>query len=686
MRRVLAPFVLVGMFGSIGVFGSGCGNDTSDLSSECGPNAPCAEGYTCSAAGRCIEHAATGLADAGSTPGAGDASVVEFSDSGTLKPDTYDVAVTADSGGHVTTDPALSCSGNSCRGRVNADAELAVTATPEPGYRLIGWSGGAGCSGTANPLHITVTAELTCRATFVRFFTVAVSAVGAPAPVSVHVGTCQATSCSADEGAAATFTAPTVDGYRFAGWSGDPGCTGSADALRVVIAAATACQANYVVRDLAVSVTGTLVGGTGEINASSTSPGAMCNGARCSVTAGGAVTLTAPDLTPGARFLGWSGDSGCTGSGRAVTITNVRTAIGCTATYVARGTVGATVPAGEVGSAAVRASSGDPTAVCSVGSCTVDLGQTVVLAASDIAGYRFTGWSGSGCTGAASVLTVMATATPRTCQADYVAVVHVAAAVSGTSASVMVTSDSSGASCAGDRCSVDQGGMVMLTAPELEPSYRFVSWAGAADCVGTARELILEDVRVDTDCTAQYVRRRRIRASSSTGSPLQVTSDAQATLCSDGICTVDDGAEITIAAPAEVDGRLFTEWTGGGPCSGSANPLVFSAVNDEECIAVYKRYFEVAVQVGSFGESAPPPPNVTVNYGSCHAASCNVAERDQATLEAPPIIDTKYVLWSFASWTGDPACDRSQESTLTVTVTGPIRCTAHYEPGGEWRR
>src|SRR5262249_60946973 len=96
---------------------------------------------------------------------------------------TFQVTVAAGDGGLVTAQPAPTCSGGTCSGRVAEGTRLTLTATPSAGHRFAGWLGSADCSGkTDDPLTVTVGAELMCNATFVEVFTVAASANAPPPP------------------------------------------------------------------------------------------------------------------------------------------------------------------------------------------------------------------------------------------------------------------------------------------------------------------------------------------------------------------------------------------------------------------------------------------------------------------------------------------------------------------------
>src|SRR5262249_40464168 len=154
---------------------------------------------------------------------------------------------------------------------------------------------------------ITVADDVMCTATFVQVFTVSVAASGASAAATVTAGSCTAASCSADKGSQVVLTAPPVAGYRFAGWSGDAGCSGAGAPPARTVTAPLSCTASYVAR---FSVTGAVGGGlSGAVTATSPDGNSTCAGPTCAADAGKAVTLVAPTID-GYRLVGWSG-AGC---------------------------------------------------------------------------------------------------------------------------------------------------------------------------------------------------------------------------------------------------------------------------------------------------------------------------------------------------------------------------------------
>src|SRR5262249_37783136 len=147
-----------------------------------------------------------------------------------------------------------------------------------------------------------------------------------------------------------------------------------------------------------------------------TSPSGPCGAGSCAIDRGGSVTLTAPDLAPGFRFLGWGGDPPCAGTDRTLPLVDVESSVGCAASYVQRLGAPAEVPADLHAAAPPR--SAEPRGACAGPACTVARGGAVPLSAPAVAGYRFTGWTGADC-GSTPTIAVRPTAADIVCTARY---------------------------------------------------------------------------------------------------------------------------------------------------------------------------------------------------------------------------------------------------------------------------
>lgn len=181
----------------------------------------------------------------------------------------------------------------------------------------------------------------------------------------------------------------TTNGHTAVGmpaYIGGGGGSGTGDYAKVIVNAG-----RWLVPTLTVAKAGS---GSGTIT---TSPAGIDCGTSCShaFAYGTSVTLTATAAT-GSTFAGWSG-GGCSGTGTCVVTVNAdKTVI---ATFVALRTL-AVSKAGS-GSGGVSSS---PVGIDCGATCSAQFtdGTSVTLAATAAAGSVFTGWSGSGCSGAST--------------------------------------------------------------------------------------------------------------------------------------------------------------------------------------------------------------------------------------------------------------------------------------------
>lgn len=147
---------------------------------------------------------------------------------------TYSLIANASTGGSVS--PA---NGTYADGTV-----VALTATPEAGYKFSGWSGDL--SGTNNPADITMDADKSVTANFVPIptYTLTTSAINGSIALNPEGGTYY-------EGTVVTLTATPDAGYVFTGWSGD--LSGTTTPTTITMDAARNVTAIFDVQTVAVT-------------------------------------------------------------------------------------------------------------------------------------------------------------------------------------------------------------------------------------------------------------------------------------------------------------------------------------------------------------------------------------------------------------------------------------------------
>ncbi len=572
-------------------------------------------------------------------------------------------AVSAAGGGSVTSKPDLSCNDDGCKGEVDNHSTVTLTATADPGFGFVQWTGSPECQGkTQASITIEITQDLACNAVFAKQFTVSVSAAGASAPVGVATGKCDALSCVAAAGAMASFHAPIVPGYRFTGWSGDTLCTGTVNPLLIdSVASDIACVANYAARLTATGVVGGGLGGA--VEASSGDVNATCLGNSCTLDAGTTATLKAPTIA-GYALTSWSG-AGCLAanqSGSGITVTPSNANVTCTANYTPGLSVSGTV-VGATGT--VNATSTSTTATCSAGICSkVSPGDSVTLTAPTLLPtYRFTGWSGdAGCAGGTAQITLTNVTTSKSCAASYVQQFTIAslAGAGGT-----VSAKNGATACGGNSCTVDAGtGVALGAVADTANGYHFVTWSGAGCTPAASNPLTLANV--NATCTASFALDTfTIAATAGTNGSVSATRGDTNQQCAGNSCTVNYGVNVSLAA-APAANYHFNGWAGAGCAPTGSTPLSLKSLN-ATCAAAF------AINTFTASVSAAPAGSGTVGI-TCPGNACGAVPYGQLV----NVTAAANTGWSFAGWSAN--CGGGTASPNPVTITTNTACVATFRP------
>jgi YVTN family beta-propeller protein len=218
----------------------------------------------------------------------------------------------------------------SATGRYDAGTVVALTATPDPGFRFTSWSGACSGSGACS---VTMDAATSVTATFTAQYVLALTTIGSgsivaqPAPMAGKY----------DAGTVVTLTATPASGSQFSGWSG--ACSGSNATCSVAMDATKSVTATFIVPPpppAQFTLTLNTVG-NGTIAAQPAPLSEAANAVRRvqsapvvgKYNAGIIVTLT-PMPTAGSQFSGWSG--ACSGSNATCHVT-MNAARSVTATF-----------------------------------------------------------------------------------------------------------------------------------------------------------------------------------------------------------------------------------------------------------------------------------------------------------------------------------------------------------------
>ncbi|HEY6877946.1 MAG TPA: hypothetical protein VI299_07990, partial [Polyangiales bacterium] len=267
------------------------------------------------------------------------------------------------------------CSGAKCT--VDAGSTVTLTATAADGFRFVNWTG---CGNPLNPLLalnpvpvIGPADDTVCTANFqkITYPVSATGSVGGTVTASYKNAPCTGATCQVPHGESATLKATPDEGYEFGGWTGP--CSGATATVSNVRAAVT-CSALFNIKRFTV---------TGRSSTSAIPvPRGECGQAACTADWGQSVTLTAAPGGDSYRFDGWTCSNQPPTRSEVITVTNLRANQTCTANYTRRYLVIVKV-------APTRT---DGTAQCQ-GSCWVDPGASVTLAATPAKDMQLSGWA-----------------------------------------------------------------------------------------------------------------------------------------------------------------------------------------------------------------------------------------------------------------------------------------------------
>lgn len=567
----------------------------------------------------------------------------------------------------LSTDAFAVCEGSECE--IDRGGSAMLLASSARGYRLTGWSGAMCEQGTGPALQLVeIDSDVACVAEYRLGIAVMGAVVGAVGEVIASSSTpgavCMRGGCVIDAGGDATLTAPTIDGHRFMGWEGDPGCESAALSITFpAVAESRTCFARYAPRFEVSGFATPLEGGS--VRATADTPGARCSGAYCRVD-GGSVQLEAIP-NPGYRFAGFSGGPGCTGMETVLRVVEIAGNLRCQANFVGRVNLVARAQPESGGSVTIQPE-GD--AACLGGTCTIDRETRVNLTAMPSQGYTFIGWSGCA-EGAEPSVVLPPLLVDTACTANFTAARYrVSTAVTPPTGGRVVALGSPGAGCDDGGCTVSADGVVTLTAMAA-PGHRFVGWSGCA--TGTDPVLVRSALRSDELCRASFEPRVTVTtiAVPSAGGTTQASSGAATAICSPTSCEVSLGESVRIAA-TRAPGYRFVGWTG---CTISETPTlelpdVRSALRCQANFEAERSAVSAVVAIGSGSVTA------SVDGVACPMNQCQVAPGVRVTLSARP--DGGH---QFAGWRDCPVeAARDQPENSVISAVGGVTCRASFDP------
>jgi type IV secretory pathway protease TraF len=377
-----------------------------------------------------------------------------------------------------------------------------------------------------------------------------------------------------NNGSLVILTAPaTVAGKAFTGWTGS--VNSSSQTIWFTMNSDKSVTANYD----ALPATYTLfVDSSGASNvpiSSSTGHGGTTNYSR-TVTEGMAVALTAPLAMNGSIFTGWTGAVISAGQTITLSMTENKSVTAnktVTANYETAPT-GPTLSVSSSGASNVEITSLTGFEGTTNYTKTVNEGALVVLTApSSWAGATFTGWTGAVTSSNTTVSLIMdsnksVTATYQTPSSAYTLSV-----TSSGESNVFISSTTGFGGTTNYSRPVNNGSLVILTAPATVAGKAFTGWTGS---VTSSSQTIWFTMNADKSVTANYdtlpaTYALFVESSGASNVPISSTTGHGGT--TNYSRTVTEGMAVALTAPLAMNGSIFTGWTGAVTSAGQTITL-----------------------------------------------------------------------------------------------------------------
>ena len=466
-------------------------------------------------------------------------------------------------------------------------AEITLTAVPDSYSKFLSW--GVDCTGTGNPITITLNTTKNCTAEFEKLPTYELTVTKIGSGQGVLTREPEGLNCGSNcerypQGTIVTLTATPEIGSTLTTWSGH--CTGNESPLAITIGAtAQVCTATF--DKLPVYTLTVQNAGNGTVI--SEPEGIQC-GELCSTSyyGGTAVTLTATP-SAGAKFTAWTGcENTPTDDPTKITVAMVA-AQNCIANFEALPPSPLTVTKIGTGTGTVTAPAGLSVGIDCGETCTENYAAnteiTLTATPTDV-DSSFSGWSGD-CKGT-EPSTTLTLDVAKTCTASFDRLAppgqHNLAITPHKDG--IITSDPAGINC-GAACTVPypENSMVTLTATPNE-GFVFTSWDGDCNSTSNITPILMNAGKI---CMANFYplppAGQHYLTVIQTG-PGRVTSDVGGIDCGvDCTAAYPQGVSVTLTATPEAFSR-FIGWEGN--CSGEIETVTVNITEAQICTAQFE--------------------------------------------------------------------------------------------------
>jgi alpha-tubulin suppressor-like RCC1 family protein len=642
----------------------------------------------------------------------------------TFQPTHY--GVTARTAGTATgtitssdTAPAIACPSSSspCAALAPNGSTVTLTATPDEGAIVTGWTGCTSVSADKRTCTATMTMARKVVATFqpARYPVTArttglygaaqgtITSTGTDPTIAcaANTGTCAST---APNGATVMLTADVPAGSLLASWTGCTSVSADKRTCTVSMTSGKTVTATYQKTGYVLTAkTAALYGATqGTITSAGTDPAIAClaNTGTCSGTAPNGATVALTADVPGGSMIGsWTGCNTVSADKRTCTV-SMTSAKTVTANYQKTGYVLTTKTAGLYGAVqgTITSAGTDPAIAClaNTGSCsgTAANGATVTLTADVPPGSLIASWTGCSTVSADKrtctvTMTAAKTVTVNYQKTGYVLTAKTAGLYGAAQGNIWSGGTDPAIACAANTgtCSgtAPNGAMVTLNA-DVPAGSIFKGWTGCTTISADEQYCTVLMTSAKT-VTASYQRAEYLLTAKTSGlygaeqGTIRSTGTNPPMACTAGLgtCTVPvtNGTTVTLTADVPL-GSLLTGWSG---CTTADGTLCTVAMTMAKTVtATYQpAMYPVTARASGTGigrvETTDTAPHLVCGTGTgvwmCTGAAPNGST---VTLRAIPEPGSFVSAWSGC---GAVSADKAE---CTVAMTMARSVTATFTP------
>ncbi len=589
---------------------------------------------------------------------------------------------------------------------IDRGTQVTLTAPSISGFkRFSGWTG-TNCNSSNRTISFTVDSNMTCTANYgddvTRTLTVnsnvSVNITGDPTRYGGNAdNSYQRTGIPT--GTEITLTAPhQVGGQNFIRWEGI-GCNHNQRVVRIAMTSNRTCTAVYQ-SSSAQTYTLRLRSEGASLVRITTNPTQYGKVTPYNepIPSGTKVTITAPEVSNGATFTGWSG-SNCSNRSRTQTIIMDRNRT-CIANYGRAPSVGHTLRVHAEGPDSVNITASPSTYSYHTNYRVRDIqhGRKIQLTApARVGDWRFVRWTGDNCSSTSRTIPIIMNG-DRHCIAEYrrdstpPSQTHTLRVQSSGPSDVRITGNPSNYGSVTNywfNNSVPHNRRIELTAPNTVGDWRFVRWTG--DNCSSSNRKISFTMQSNRRCVAEYRKdstppsqTHTLRVQSSGPSDVRITGNPSNYGSVTNYIfnnTVPHNQRIELTAPNTVGDWRFVRWTGDN-CSSSNRTITFNMRGNRRCIAEYRKDSTTpgqthTLRVHSRGASDVRITGNPSNYGSVTNYWFNntVPHNRRIELTAP----TRVGEWQFVGWSRDGDGCQSSSPTVSIVMRGDRWCIAEYQ-------